>query len=518
MSETLKRVFERKITLKIILGLLVLCSYSNVYDMVFVYDDEFYIQKNQFLNSFENLGKLFLTNSTAGSGFEDSFYRPLQFTFYLFSQQIFGSDPWGFHLLNVMLHLFNALLVFGLGRKIGLKQTSAFFAAALWATHPIHTEVIAYISGTADPLQCLFSLLALTVMLRGSKYSVLFSCVFFLLAMLSKEVAVVFPGLATALLFLTSKKKWHWETYKPVALYFLMALIYVGLRATILNFNGDFQFYKTQNIYTENFHVRLFTFLATIPEYLKLIIWPVNLHIDRAFPIYTSFAQVPVILGLAIFIFQLLACGWLWRHHRKSGVVFIAMTMWFAAAHSLHSGILVPMNSFFLEHWLYVPSIAIFWTVGFAFNKIPSKIAATITILCVFILGTLTYKQNRMWESPITLFSRILQFNPNATRVRHNLAMAYSDQGQEELALKEYEKSLEQEPQTYPQTYHNMALIYLERNDLKQGEKLLLKAIEISPRFHPSYPYLIQLYRVTKQVEKEKEWQQKYKTTFGRSL
>lgn len=518
MRDQILRVLKNKNTARILLGAVVLIIYSNVYDMAFVYDDEFYIQKNQFLSSFENAGKLFLTNSTAGSGFEDSFYRPVQFFFYLLTQQIFGTEPWGFHLLNVLIHSFNAILIFALGVKLGLRQITAFLAAVLWAAHPVHTEVIAYISGTADPLQCFFTLSSLLLLLSNHRFSLLGSCLLFIVAMLCKEVAVVFPGLATAVLFLKSEKRLDWKTYRPVALYLLLGLIYVGLRASVLNFNGDFHFYKSKNIYTESLEIRFLTFLATIPEYLKVLVWPVDQHIDRAFFIYTEWSHAQVVAGILILLSLLSLCALLWRFHRRAGVFAIAMTMWFASAHSLHSGILVPMNSLFLEHWLYVPSIALFWAAAVLLQKIPIRLALTITAAAVVTLGMLTYKQNRMWESPITLFSRILKFNPKASRVRHNLAMAYSDNGQDDLALKEYEISLQDQPQKYPQTYHNMALIYLKRNDFATGESLLLKAIEISPRFHPSYAYLIQLYKFTKQNEKAIEWENKYKSTFNQSL
>lgn len=501
----------KKLALPFIIMAAVFIMYSNVYDMVFVYDDEFYIQKNQYLNSISNISNIFTTNSTAGAGFQDSFYRPIQFLFYLLVQQILGGEPWGFHLLNVFIHAINAILLFFLSQLVGFQKRSAFFVALLWAAHPVHTEVIAYISGTADPLQFFFTVAALIVLLKQSKAYLFFSSILFVAALLSKEVAVVFPGLAFAVLFLTKEKKWDYRTYLPVVLYLGIGLSYVGLRATVLDFNGDFHFYKTQNIYTENILYRIYTFLATLPNYLSLLVWPQNLHIDRAFPVYTEFFYKDVLLGSAILISLITVSIVSFFKKNPARHLTLSTIIWFFAAHSLHSGVLVPMNSLFLEHWLYVPSIAFFWASIYFSEKYFKKLLLPTVAVCAGLLAWHTYQQNRMWENPITLFSRILEFNPKATRVRHNLAMAYSDRGNDEYAQKQYEQILAEDPSPYPQTFHNLALIYLKKNDLSKGEELLLKAIEISPQFYPSYDYLIQVYKVRGDVQKVSEWEARKK-------
>jgi tetratricopeptide (TPR) repeat protein len=256
-------------------------------------------------------------------------------------------------------------------------------------------------------------------------------------------------------------------------------------------------------------HFRVFTFLATLPKYFMLIVYPHDLHIDRAFPVYVEFLSQDVLLGFTMVIVLVLSNSYLLYKKRRSGIFLIAMTLWFFAAHSLHSGILVPMNSLFLEHWLYVPSVAAIWGFIFILQRLPIKYAMGVVATIALFFGGLTYQQNRMWESPITLFSHILKMNPTVTRARHNLAMAYSDQGQDDLAQKEYETILSADDRPYPQTYHNLALLYLKRNRLDEGEKLLLKAIEIAPNFHPSYDYLIRLYQFKNDDSKVREWAEK---------
>jgi protein O-mannosyl-transferase len=492
------------------LWIFVFAAYSNVYDMKFVYDDEFYIQKNKFLDSFQSVRDIFSTNSTAGAGFQDSFYRPLQFFLYLLVKQTFGGEPWGFHLLNVSLHALNACLVFLLAQLVGFSKKQALLVSLFWSAHPVHTEVIAYMSGTADPLHAFFSLAALLVYFQKKAYSFFVASLFFICALLSKEVAVVFPGLVFSILFIKSSQRWNIKSYFPAFGFLFIALMYVLLRATVLDFNGDFQFYKTQNVYTDNFWFRFYTFLATLPSYLRLLVWPENLHIDRYFPVFTSLWHREVLCGAAIVLF-FMSVGAFSIYKKKSWApLFVGSLLWFASAHALHSGVLLPMNSLFLEHWLYLPSVSFSWLIIWVFSQARyTKLSTGLLFVCIGYSATQTYKQNRMWESPITLFSRILQLNPGVTRVRHNLAMAYSDQGKEDLAMAEYQRILREDAQPYPQTYHNMGLIYLRQNNLAEGERYLLKAIERSPSFHPAYDYLIQIYQLKGETAKAEEYKQK---------
>ena len=240
-----------------------------------------------------------------------------------------------------------------------------------------------------------------------------------------------------------------------------------------------------------------------------LLVFPQDQHIDRAFPVYVEFFNKNVIIGLLMVLTLVFVSLFLLYKKRESGIFLAAMTLWFFAAHSLHSGILVPMNSLFLEHWLYVPSVAFLWGFIYILQRFPMKYGMALVGAIALVFATLTYQQNRMWESPITLFSRILKMNPKATRVRHNLAMAYSDQGNDDLAQKEYEQVLSEDDRPYPQTYHNLALLYLKRNRIDEGEKLLLKAIETSPSFHPSYDYLIRVYQFKNDQNKVQEWTEK---------
>lgn len=471
--------------------------YGNVFDNDFLYDDEFLIQKNVFLRSWKHIPEIFSSSSTTGAGKTDSFYRPMQALFYLGVFQAFGLSAWAFHLLNVVLHSANGVLAFTLGRRLGLGAGAGFAGALLWVVHPVHSESITYMSATADPLHAVFVLSGLMAVIPSFSTLNLFAgSLFFALGLLSKEAAIVFPALTVVCLFYMREERWRWRTYLVTLPYWIMAGVYLVLRKTVLDFDDSFQFYGQANIYTESIYVRCMTFLATVPEYLKVLFYPFDLHIDRNFPIYSSLSSVPVLMGAAV---TTLALAVVVGSYFGRWVFAAWAILWFLAAHVPHSGILMPMNSLFLEHWLYLSSIGGFLACG-AWVALPrSAIGRNVTGVAitavVALLAVRTWDQNRVWASPVSLYSHILRFNPTAARVHNNLAMAYSAHADTVKAIEHYERAIALSD-VYPETRHNLGLAYLHMGRVDDGIKELERAVEMNPDFFFSYEYLAHAYEI----------------------
>jgi len=153
--------------------------------------------------------------------------------------------------------------------------------------------------------------------------------------------------------------------------------------------------------------------------------------------------------------------------------------------------------------------------LGALFHALEKKGRPSVAILsAIFLvpavaLGVATHVQNQYWENPIVFFGRILKYNPNADRVRHNLAMAYSDLGEDEFALQNYLIVLSH-TQEYPQTFHNVARIYVKRGQLDLAEQYENKAIQINPRFYPSYGTLSEIWKLRGDLGKAAELEKKF--------
>ncbi len=473
----------------------VFIAYANCFSNEFLFDDEFLIQKNAFLRSWSSFFDIFRASSTTGAGGVDSFYRPLQTVSYLFVFQIFGLSTFGFHLLNVTYHAVNSCLLMILGQRLGFGQKATFAASLLWALHPVHTEAVTYMSATADPLYTLFCLLGCIALFPSFSWRRgLLATFFFAAGLLSKEAAIVFPALAVACRFATAERPLSWRSYVFTTPLWMMAILYLIARKTILDFDESFTFYRTANIYTENFSVRLYTFFATLPSYLELLIFPRDLHMERRFPVFTEFTFFPVLtgLGLALGTFAQLV----WSRGRRGHALAWGI-LWFWAAHVPHTGILIPVNAFFLEHWMYLPSIGLIIgsaeSVGRVVEGRRMQIVLGCTVgLCAFALGGATYMQNRVWRTPIEFYSNILRYNDQSPRIHNNIAIAYGDQKDDERAMKHYLRAIEIADE-YPQTRYNLALLFLERNNLPEALKHLHRALEINPDFYHAYGKLFEI-------------------------
>lgn len=490
------------ITIIIILGLL---SYINIYDNKFLWDDEFLVQKNVFITDFKYIPTMFVTCSGAGVGRLDNFYRPMQVLSYSIIYHLTGAVEWSYHLLNVFLHVTNGLLIFFLLRKITKKDFVAFLTSILWIVHPIHTEAITYMNGTADPMSLFFALIAFLFYIKRKEttklYYLILSFLFFIFALLSKESIIVFPGIIFIYELINSKKEY--SKYKDIIAMFLVSIIYFYIRNTYLDFGGTLNMFEQENIYTQNITIRVFTFLAALIQYYGFLLFPHNLHMERSFPIFINLLNVYVISS----IFILVLVAWLcYRSFRQKKNYYIFAISWFFISFIPMSGILIPVNSLLLEHWLYTPSIGFFLLISLSLERLlkDKKLWLLIGII-VIILMSLTLNRNLDWKDPITFYNNILTYEEGTIRVHNNLAMAYVDNNQYDLAEKHYLKSIlindiNAEP------HYNLARLYLSQNKISEAKYHLEKSIKINPNFFYSYYLLSEIYKYQGNLSQSEEY------------
>src|SRR5579872_5798315 len=158
-----------------LLSLLFLCSvlpYLNTLFNDFVYDDSVQVLENPYIQSFRHIGQIFTTSAWSFTGRGPSnYYRPMMSLGYLFCYEIFGRSAWGFHAVNIGLHAAVTGAVFLAGRRLFQSRSVAFWAAALFALHPIHTESVAWIGGVTDLEVTFFYLLAFFFYLKTATES-----------------------------------------------------------------------------------------------------------------------------------------------------------------------------------------------------------------------------------------------------------------------------------------------------------------------------------------------------------
>ena len=380
----------------------------------------------------------------------------------------------------------------------------AFIASVLWATHPTHVEAISYISGTADPMGLLFFFVGLWIMpfhsFKENWKSLFGAWICFVLSILSKEAMIVVPALLILVLALKNpKQRWTWKTYIPTLPFWATAGIYMLLRKTLLNFNDTYSFFKTSNIYTENMIYRAYTYLATLPEYVEILFYPINLHMERQFPVHTNLLSSPVLLGLALMVVTLVLSLFALIKWEKDWPLF--SWLWFFGAFVPMMGVLVPVNSFILEHWLYLPSVGFFIVLARVFylgkSQLPTISKGLVALACVYF-AVFTHIRNKDWRTPISFYTNILEYSDGSARVHNNIAMAYSEKKIFAKAIQHYLKAIEK-ADAYPQTHYNLARAYIQLQKYDKAIEHLHRSLQINPNFHYASELLVQLNQYLKQ-------------------
>ncbi len=470
-------------------------AYANSFSNQFLYDDEHYVVKNRFIRNIAFLPEIFTTDAVAGSGQRSNFYRPLQLVAYLAVYGVFGLDVGGFHLLNLSLHLGNAFLVYFLARRLWGREPVSFFASLLFAVHPVQTEAVTYMNGTADPLAAFFGLASLLCHLKADGKTAFraASLACFAAALLAKETIVVVPALVI-LLDVGRGRKLR-ETAKGCLPYLLLMAAYLWARATALNFTQSLNLFAGSNIYTENPSYRLYTFLAGLTEYYQVLLFPLRLKYDRALVVFINPLSSRVLLSLLLLVPLFVSAL---RSLRRDRVVFLGIA-WFFVSLAPVSGA-IPINGFAMEHWLYFPSIGFFITVAYLAAGFPretvgpsssgewrgcGKCSLALVLVVAALFAVLTRERNKVWREPVCFYEAVLEHNPQIARVRNNLGMAYVSRGRPAEGLEQFKLAVALEDR-YPETHYNLALLYFQLGLDREGTLQLYRALEVDGDFLPA--------------------------------
>lgn len=515
----------RKYSKALLLVIITFAVYFSSLFNHFVWDDEQFIYRNQYVATF-NVAKIFSTNTIAGAGETSNYYRPITTLSFAWDHLFWGLNPIGYHITNTLLHIGAGIVLYIILKKLRFSK-AAFWLALLFLVHPIQTEAVTYANSRGDSMFTLLGFASLLSLLYVyEKKSYLFSIynleikvptwifalttpVLYIASILGKEIGIAILGLHGLLLlylFISTKKniftliKEHTLSIIVVITNIIVAGGYLLLRATTLNFNNSFDFYNDASIYSQSLLVRLLTFCKIIFIYIKLLLFPYPLHMERDTALVTSPTSIwPLLFTLLVTVLVFLS----WHEFKKKHSVYIGLgSLWFFVMLVPVSGI-IAINGLLYEHWLYVPMvgffIALYGVFKLFFSKVFKKGTYLLTIL-VLIYSILTIHQNYLWGTPVRFYSYLLKHTDSA-RIHNNLAMSLAEEGKNQEALLEYEKALEF-GLPYPNIYHNMANTYVTLGQYDEAEKNYLEAIKLNPNFFHSYIKLIELYVQLKEYDK----------------
>ncbi|MDD5432923.1 MAG: hypothetical protein PHO70_08095 [Candidatus Omnitrophica bacterium] len=510
----------------IILCCLAFVIYSKSLNSGFVLDDEALVVNNPLIKSASLAPLIFVSGLYDYPEMNlnkipfDKMYRPLQLASYSFDYKIWGINPFGFHLTNILLHILNGVLVYLLFSMLA-PIAVARIASILFIIHPINTSVVSYISGRADLLVCFFMLASVFFFTRFAILKKKFLCIISIfcaaLALLCRESAIILPLFIMLILYLLKKQA---RDYLNIIPFVLLGVAYLFIRYAVF---GPYAF----SVHPDNlgFIPSVTNLLNIIPRYLLVLVFPYGMHMFRSTPFVTNLFNAPFIF-FSLFILVIVYLSF----KEKLNKLITFGLLWFIA------GFLPVFSSLgaypwlkrvmMAESWLYFSSLGIFLLFALFLDRI--KISRKpVFILLLLFYSTVTFINGQQWRSNVKAFENILKYLPDNNPIHKELARAYLKSGMQKEAEKEvnkfavlfpeasdryilegdllyYKNEPKQALEKYYtalkvnkdkiEVYYKLSLCYEKLSDFNMAIKVLVNSLMLNPRYFDSLVQMGDLY------------------------
>ena len=471
-------------------------AYLPVWHAGLIWDDRSFVIDNPLIHSADGLSRFWFSTQPVD-------YYPVTSTMLWLEWRLWGANPLGYHLVNVLLHALNAALLWRLLQS--LRLPASWLAAAVFAVHPVNVESVAWIAERKNVLAMVFFLLSLLGYSRVEPAPVAngaapekpdvrrrwygLSLAAFLLALLSKTVVAPIPLLLLGLAWWRRgrlERKDAWRT-----LPFFVAAVVVGL------ISFWFQSHRaigSDIVRTDSFWARLAGAGWAVWFYLYKAVVPVGLctiyprwQIDGG----QWWSYVPGLLVVAVFA----TC---WRYRRGWGNGPLLALGYFVV-------MLLPVLGFLdigfmaislvADHWQYFAIIGPISLTAAAIARTQHRVP--VIALCgtlLLALGTLTWRQSAIYADPATFWRAAITANPLAWLAHNNLGSALFEQGQTDEAISHFQRALEIEP-GFAKAHYNLAGILRDRGQVDEAAVHFQRALEIQPEYSMAHYNLGEIFR-----------------------
>ncbi|GJM31134.1 MAG: O-GlcNAc transferase [Saprospiraceae bacterium] len=473
------------------------------------WDDPVYVTENSFI-----------FNANWGALISEPFslnYHPLTMLSLGINYQISGLEPFGYHLTNLLLHLINTVLVFLFIQRLAPKSSIfvPFFTALVFGIHPMHVESVAWISERKDVLYVLFFLAGLITYLRYRQNQenkwLIITLVLFLLSLLSKAMAVVFPVILVLIDWYQGRKNDQKAWLEKVP-FFALSLFFGGLAYKIQSGGAITGFA------TISFFERIIFAAYGFCMYLVKALVPVQLSAYYPYPDLQA-ASLPAFYYLCPLLGGALLVGALWLS-KKNRVPLFGLGFYLITVALVLQFISVG-KAIMADRYTYLPYIGVFFLIfhfAFALTERNANWKKPITggvIAFSLLLMVLTFQRNKVWQDSETLWTDVIQkfperadegyvnrgsfrgksgriddaivdlqkaiaVNPTMAKAHESMGNAYGSKGQMEQSLQAFSKAIELEPDN-ANYYLNRAISYAMMQKFDQSLQDFEQAIQLQP-------------------------------------
>jgi len=480
----------------IILGCLI---YSNTFFSPFHFDDDKFIVYNANIKDLSNVGAIYRSLGHPS--------RFIAFTTFALNYHFHGLEVFGYHLVNLLIHVGNGLLLWWFILLLfktpelsaqsfaARKDTWALLIALLFLTHPLQTQAVTYISQRFASLATLFYLGSICLYLRArleKKGRIFFFSAALISAvagMFTKQITFTLPLMITLIeisflkhqISLKNKRVWVFAIGMMLLL-LIIPLFYQFNISKVLLAEGRSRSNPDDIISWGNY---VYTQIHVVVTYLRLFMIPLGQNLDYDYHIVQSLWTIATFCK---FFIHGLILTIAWRVRRQHQLISFGL-FWFYVALCVES--LIPIPHVIFEHRMYLPSIGLCIAAVFTLATVSKKYPQMIVCLYLIIasLAVLTYERNKVWQSPITLWSDVVKKSPQKTRGYYNLGAMYLKKKEYAQALENFNKVIELRPkfQSTANAYHNRGMIYQKQNKAQLALNNYTQAIQLNPKSFMTY-------------------------------
>ncbi len=519
------------------LVMVTIAAFWQLKDSGFVnFDDQLYVYENAYIQSglnFDSIKLAFSSDLAKHSGH----WHPLTWLSLMLDHSLFGLNPTGYHLVNLLFHVLNTVLLFLVLRHMTRALWPSAFVAALFAIHPLHVESVAWVVERKDVLSTFFWMLTMGAYSYYVQQKTIqryaFILLFFILGLMSKPMLVTLPFVLLLLDFwplqrftearpvpripaaeikpeVSGKKKKSGkkeaektvmavkpaEVTKPAVPEFKWSLIYplllekvplfvLAVLSSIVTYLAAHSAGAVHSKAIPLF-VRLGNAIVSYGSYIVKMIVPVNLAVLYPYP----GSVIPWQVFGALLLLIAITAAVIWR--MKQSPYLATGWLWYLGTLVPVIGIVQAGPQAMADRYTYVSLIGLFIMLAWGIAEVSQKwkyrkealmAAAALCILCFSIL---TWKQVGYWHDSFSLFNHALNVTKNNYRVYNMRGVAYADLGNFKQAIEDYGRAIEIEP-GYPEAYYNRGKDYTELGNFKKAVEDYTKAIAIKPDYAMAY-------------------------------
>lgn len=465
--------------------------YASVRHYEFVaWDDPQYITENPQVSSgltWANVEWAFTTGHHAN-------WHPMTWLSHMLDVQLYGMDAGMHHVTNVVFHLANTLLLFGLLHLMTGRLGRSAFVAGLFAVHPLHVESVAWVAERKDVLSTLFFLLMLWAYVEyvrnPQRNRYLLVVVLLALGLMSKPMLVTAPFVLLLLDVwplqrvslgggsgLIREQEPVWQLVREK-----LPLIALSIVSSIVTVLVQQQGGALQGFETFPWSLRVGNALVSYLAYIVKMLWPDPLvafyPFPRSVPVVWLMGAILILVATSAIVLRLiprhpyLAVGWFWYLGTLIPVI----------------GLVQVGDQAMADRYTYIPLIGLFLMVAWGvpellphleFRNIALSAAGVLVLLgCV----TVARGQARSWENTVALWEHALQGSPNNYNAHTHLAVALAGQGRIDEALAHLSEAVRLEPDN-AEAHNNLGAVLIRSGRIDEAVTQLSEAVHIQPAY-----------------------------------